>query len=143
MAKKRKRRRGGGQRRQRGSVGVPAVVGALVFLVAEWSLVWPYLLGLAVAGTIGGTVTALVMRGRREAAAEKIRREEMAQLERERSMTVVDAMTGDEFELHVAALCRRDGCTRVVKQGGRGDRGADVVGLLPDGRRLVIQLRQL
>ncbi|MFC1421160.1 hypothetical protein [Streptacidiphilus cavernicola] len=34
----------------------------------------------------------------------------------------------------MAGLCRRDGCTRVQVVGGAGDNGADVRGLLHDGR---------
>ncbi|MET7304601.1 restriction endonuclease [Embleya sp. NPDC005575] len=63
-------------------------------------------------------------------------------LDRQRSLTSVDAMSGTGFEDHVAALCRRDGCTEVARVGGGGDLGADVVGRLPDGRRLVIQCRR-
>ncbi|HSA49885.1 MAG TPA: restriction endonuclease [Yinghuangia sp.] len=59
-----------------------------------------------------------------------------------RSLTAVDAMDGTAFEHHVAALCLRDGCTRVQVNGGAGDLGADVTGCLPDGRSLVIQCKR-
>ncbi|MET7305310.1 restriction endonuclease [Embleya sp. NPDC005575] len=58
------------------------------------------------------------------------------------SLAGVDAMSGREFEHLVAGLCRRDGCSRVRVSGGAGDLGADVVGLLPDGRRFVVQCKR-
>ncbi|KUL26987.1 restriction endonuclease [Streptomyces regalis] len=57
-------------------------------------------------------------------------------------MPAVDVMSWKQFEQHVAQLCRRDGCTDVVVTGGKGDLGADVIALLPDGRRLVIQCKR-
>ncbi len=57
-------------------------------------------------------------------------------------MPAVDVMSWKQFEQHVADLCRRDGCTDVVVTGGKGDLGADVIALLPDGRRLVIQCKR-
>ncbi|GAB2989722.1 hypothetical protein GCM10023080_064610 [Streptomyces pseudoechinosporeus] len=57
-------------------------------------------------------------------------------------MPAVDVMSWKQFEQHVAELCRRDGCTDVVVTGGKGDLGADVIALLPDGRRLVIQCKR-
>jgi len=59
-----------------------------------------------------------------------------------RPMAHVDAMRGSEFEVFVAELCRRDGCAAVEVSGGAGDLGADVVALLPDGRKLVIQCKR-
>ncbi|RZE97317.1 hypothetical protein C0L86_16595 [Streptomyces sp. SCA2-2] len=57
------------------------------------------------------------------------------------SLAEIDALSWQEFERHVAALCRRDGCRDVVVTGGAGDLGADVTATLPDGRRLVIQCK--
>ncbi|MFE7760525.1 restriction endonuclease [Streptomyces sp. NPDC057438] len=53
-----------------------------------------------------------------------------------------DALTPEEFEEAVAALCERDGCTAVEVVGGAGDLGADVVAAAPDGSRIVIQCKQ-
>ncbi|MFD9122788.1 restriction endonuclease [Streptomyces bottropensis] len=53
-----------------------------------------------------------------------------------------DALTPDEFEEAIAALCARDGCTAVDVVGGAGDLGADVVAVAPDGCRVVIQCKQ-
>ncbi|MGW0823841.1 restriction endonuclease [Streptomyces sp. NPDC002845] len=57
-------------------------------------------------------------------------------------MASIDAMNGREFEEHVAALLRRDGCTNVVVQGGHGDRGIDIIARTADGRRLVAQCKR-
>ncbi|MFF9040982.1 restriction endonuclease [Streptomyces sp. NPDC014892] len=53
-----------------------------------------------------------------------------------------DALTPEEFEEAVAALCERDGCTAVEVVGGAGDLGADVVAAAPDGSRIVVQCKQ-
>ncbi|KJK38164.1 restriction endonuclease [Streptomyces variegatus] len=52
-----------------------------------------------------------------------------------------DALTPEEFEEAVAALCERDGCSGVEVVGGAGDLGADVMAATPDGRRIVIQCK--
>ncbi|MGW0629891.1 restriction endonuclease [Streptomyces sp. NPDC002758] len=57
-------------------------------------------------------------------------------------MASMDAMHGSTFERHIAKLLIRDGCTNVVVQGGRNDRGVDIVGLTADGRRLVVQCKR-
>ncbi|MBA2807547.1 restriction endonuclease [Streptomyces sp. KM273126] len=57
-------------------------------------------------------------------------------------MASMDAMNGREFEEHVAELLRRDGCSSVVVQGARGDRGVDITGVTADGRRVVIQCKR-
>ncbi|MFF5538081.1 restriction endonuclease [Streptomyces cinerochromogenes] len=61
---------------------------------------------------------------------------------RELSMAEVDALSWQESEAYVADLCRRDGCTKVVVSGKSGDLGADVVGCMADGRKLVIQCKK-
>ncbi|AMW14896.1 restriction endonuclease [Streptomyces qaidamensis] len=53
-----------------------------------------------------------------------------------------DALTPEEFEEAIAALCERDGCSGADVVGGAGDLGADVVAATPDGRRVVIQCKQ-
>ncbi|WP_420857172.1 restriction endonuclease [Streptomyces fungicidicus] len=53
-----------------------------------------------------------------------------------------EALTPEEFEEAIAALCVRDGCSEVEVVGGAGDLGADVVALSPEGRRLVIQCKR-
>ncbi|MFK4150057.1 restriction endonuclease [Streptomyces sp. NPDC004065] len=53
-----------------------------------------------------------------------------------------EALSPEEFEQAVAALCERDGCARVEVVGGAGDLGADVLAETPDGRRLVVQCKR-
>ncbi|WP_329131580.1 restriction endonuclease [Streptomyces sp. NBC_01476] len=48
----------------------------------------------------------------------------------------------DEFEQQTAALCRRDGCTRVRVVGGSGDLAADVLATTPSGKRILIQCKR-
>ncbi|MFD5429641.1 restriction endonuclease [Streptomyces sp. NPDC127084] len=52
------------------------------------------------------------------------------------------AMAPEAFEQAIADLCERDGCTEVQVVGGAGDLGADVLGIAPDGRRIVIQCKR-
>ncbi|MFF5979222.1 restriction endonuclease [Streptomyces olindensis] len=52
-----------------------------------------------------------------------------------------NALTAEEFEEAIAALCERDGCSGVEVVGGAGDLGADVVAMAPDGRRVVVQCK--
>ncbi|NGO42223.1 restriction endonuclease [Streptomyces sp. YC419] len=59
-----------------------------------------------------------------------------------RFMAFIDAMSGREFEEHVAQLLRRDGCTAVVVRGGGGDRGVDITGRTPDGRHIAVQCKR-
>lgn len=53
-----------------------------------------------------------------------------------------DALSPEEFEEAIAALCVRDGCSDVRVVGGAGDLGADVVARSPEGHRLVIQCKR-
>ncbi|WP_425385638.1 restriction endonuclease [Streptomyces marokkonensis] len=53
-----------------------------------------------------------------------------------------DALSPEEFEEAIAALCARDGCSQVQVVGGAGDLGADVTAVCPEGRRLVIQCKR-
>ncbi|WP_432076564.1 restriction endonuclease [Streptomyces wuyuanensis] len=99
------------------------------------------LIALAVV-VIGIAVIQLVRAGRREAQAEKARLAEDARRHARQSLGAVWAMDDRQFEEFVADLCRRDGCTDVKRVGGAGDLGADVTGLLPDGRRFVIQCKR-
>ncbi|MFH0520020.1 restriction endonuclease [Streptomyces sp. M41] len=53
-----------------------------------------------------------------------------------------DALTPEEFEEAIAALCERDGCSAVEVVGGAGDLGADVLAVSPEGSRVVIQCKR-
>ncbi|MGW1116435.1 restriction endonuclease [Streptomyces tanashiensis] len=90
----------------------------------------------------GGAVGGLVRSGRREAEAEKARLAEQSRIQAVRSMEGVWAMDPLQFEEYVAELCRRDGCTEVRRVGAANDLGADVMGRLPDGRKLVVQCKR-
>ncbi|MFG2716404.1 restriction endonuclease [Streptomyces goshikiensis] len=96
---------------------------------------------LAVLG-IGGLAGVLMRAGRREAEAEKVRLAEQARVQAVRSMEKVWSLEPLEFEEYVADLCRRDGCTEVRRVGATNDLGADVIGRLPDGRKLVVQCKR-
>ncbi len=114
-----------------------AAVIAVVWVAGNWSMVWPVLVAvLAAAGW------ALLRTHRRAVGQDRAWRAQEEARARELSMTQVDALTWQEFEKYVAELCRRDGCRGVVVSGKSGDLGADVVGYLADGRKLVIQCKK-
>ncbi|MFE6911947.1 restriction endonuclease [Streptomyces erythrochromogenes] len=90
----------------------------------------------------GGVVGILVRAGRREAEAEKARLAEQAKAQAVRSMEAIWSMDPLKIEEYIADLCRRDGCTEVRRVGAANDLGADVIGRLPDGRKLVVQCKR-
>ncbi|MGK5449174.1 restriction endonuclease [Streptomyces radiopugnans] len=139
------RGRGSAARRRREARQKAAVVGGvavLLLLVASWSAVWPYLLGTAIAASLGGLVWWLWRTDRIARGGDRAWRQADAVAAGHRTPAEVDAMSGTEFEELVAALCRRDGCTEVRRVGGSHDNGADVVGRLPDGRTMVVQCKR-
>ncbi|MEU8571472.1 restriction endonuclease [Streptomyces pathocidini] len=142
MAKKRKRRSAGRKKHERRrNTLLGSGTFALVLLAALWSQIWPYLLSIAVFGGVGGMVWWLRQTDQLVRSHDQRWRAEDAIRIGHRSLTEVDAMSWQEFERYVAALCRRDGCTDVEVSGRSGDLGADVIATLPDGRRLVIQCK--
>ncbi|MFE6718674.1 restriction endonuclease [Streptomyces albidoflavus] len=108
-------------------------------LATTWPTIWPYVLATA---ATGASATALwwLHHTDRLPRRGKPRPHDPAAL-RAASLAEIDALSWQEFERHVAALCHRDGCRDVVVTGGAGDLGADVTATLPDGRRLVIQCK--
>lgn len=135
---------------------VVSVVGLAARVVAgavERRPAWVFVLvAVGVAGFGGlGRRWHLARAARRAAAAlDEAAREAADELEAPvipRQYTAVevavdyDALTAEEFEEAIAALCERDGCSGVDVVGGAGDLGADVVALTPDGRRVVIQCK--
>ncbi|MEX3105492.1 restriction endonuclease [Streptomyces sp. ST1015] len=134
MAGRRGRRQTVRQRRRAGLWAAAAVA----FLAWRWPWLPAALGGLAAAGGAGWFLWAAHRRARLGDLAWR-RHEHRVALER--SMAAVDALTWQDFERYVAELCRRDGCTGVSVVGGAGDLAADVVGVLPDGRRLVVQVK--
>ncbi|MFF6914056.1 restriction endonuclease [Streptomyces sp. NPDC012466] len=114
---------------------------------------WMFVLvAVGVAGCLGLRRRVHVARAARRAAAalDEAAREAADVLEappvpRPREVVEVavdyDALTPEEFEEAIAALCARDGCSGVEVVGGAGDLGADVMAATPDGRRVVIQCK--
>ncbi|RGC67648.1 Restriction endonuclease [Micromonospora sp. MW-13] len=146
--RKRRRARGGGaaRRGRSGSAapllwGVPALV--LVVLAVDfvrrhpyWSVLLVAVVGLAVAGLLFARAR---QRARQRAEQERQRAE---QARRDRLIAVTDAMSGPEFERWFARLLEASGFRQVTVTGGAGDRGADVVAVAPDGRRVVVQCKR-
>lgn len=122
--------------------GAVAAVAVAVLVARHWSVVWPVLVAL-LATVVVGCVGWMLLRAHRLAVGQDRawRAQEEARA-REYSMAEVDALSWQEFETYVAELCRRDGCTKVVVSGKSGDLGADVVGYLADGRKLVVQCKK-
>jgi restriction system protein len=89
-----------------------------VLLVVLWSAVWPYLLGVVAVGGVGAGAWRWWRTARFHREADQRWRREDAIQAGHRTLAEVDAMSGTEFEDHVAALCRRDGCTDVRRVGG-------------------------
>ncbi|WP_309252230.1 MULTISPECIES: restriction endonuclease [unclassified Streptomyces] len=85
---------------------------------------------------------AVLRAHRRAVGGDRVWRAQEEAKAREMSMAQVDALSWQEFEQYVADLCRRDGCTQVVVSGKSGDLGADLVGYLADGRKLVVQVKK-
>ncbi|MEU6577909.1 restriction endonuclease [Streptomyces sp. NPDC046805] len=143
MATRRRRRRLRKRtRRQLQGWGVVTAVVVVVWLAGNWATVWPTLVAALIAIVVAGAGWGL-WRAHRDAVGQdrKWRAQEEAKA-RELSMTEVDGLSWQDFEHYVADLCRRDGCTKVVVSGRSGDLGADVVGFLPDGRKLVVQCKK-
>ncbi|GAA4330396.1 restriction endonuclease [Streptomyces venetus] len=135
---------------------VVSVVGFAVRMVAgsvERRPAWVFVLVVVgVASLLGLRRRLHVMRAARRAAAalDEAAREAADELEalsipRQRVSADVaggyDALTPEEFEEAIGALCERDGCSAVDIVGGAGDLGADVLAVTPDGRRVVLQCK--
>ncbi|MGW7674566.1 restriction endonuclease [Streptomyces sp. NPDC054775] len=143
MAARRRRRRLKKQTRRQLQVwGAVAAGVAVVWVAGNWPTVWPVLVTVLAAAALGGVGWALLRAHRQAVGRDRAWRAQEEARARELSMAQVDALTWQEFETYIAELCRRDGCTKVVVSGKSGDLGADVVGYLADGRKLVIQSKK-
>ncbi|MFF8907914.1 restriction endonuclease [Streptomyces olivaceoviridis] len=143
MAARRRRRRWKKRtRRQVQGWGAVGAVVAAVWVAGHWSVVWPVLVAVLAVAVVGGAGWALLRAHRRAVGQDRAWRAQEEAKARELSMAEVDALSWQEFEAYVADLCRRDGCTKVVVSGKSGDLGADVVGYLADGRKLVVQCKK-
>lgn len=141
-AHRRRRRLKRRTRRQlQGWAAVAAVI-AVVWMAGHWAAVWPVLVAVLSVAGMGGAGWTLLRAHRRTVGQDRAWRAQEESRARELSMAEVDALTWQEFETYIADLCLRDGCTKVVVSGRSGDLGADVVGYLPDGRKLVVQCKK-
>ncbi|WP_309141312.1 restriction endonuclease [Streptomyces composti] len=147
-------------------VSVAGFAARLAAEAVERRPVWVFVLvAVGLAGVTGAGRKVRVARAARRAAAalDEAAREAARELEDPAipaRRTVVEAgagrfvgdvpheaadhgdLTPDEFEQAVAGLCERDGCSGVEVVGGAGDLGADVVAVLPGGRRMVVQCKR-
>ncbi|MEU6127114.1 restriction endonuclease [Streptomyces sp. NPDC047123] len=122
-----------------GAVAVSVVlVGSAVGRAAGW----PVLAAVLGAVLVGGAAAGIWRAHRLAVARDRQWRAQEEARARELTMAEVDALSWQDFEVYVADLCRRDGCTQVVVSGRSGDLGADVVGHLADGRKLVVQCKK-
>ncbi|MGI5164490.1 restriction endonuclease [Spirillospora sp. CA-253888] len=119
------------------AAGALAVGFASIFLVyLTYRLVLAYWVWLLVALALCGVVAGGVLRAR------YLERREAARVRALAHLSVVDDMTGAEFEELVASLLRRDGHQAVQVVGRTGDRGVDVTATAPDGRRIAVQCKR-
>lgn len=143
MAARRRRRRLKKQTRRKLQVwGAVAAVIAVVWVAGNWSRVWPALVTVLAVVALGGAGWTLLRAHRQAVGQDRAWQAQEEARARELSMAQVDALTWQEFETYVAELCRRDGCREVVVSGKSGDLGADVVGYMADGRKLVVQCKK-
>ncbi|WP_308378079.1 restriction endonuclease [Streptomyces sp. ISL-98] len=142
MATRRRRRLKKRTRRQLHGWGAVVAVLAAVWVAGNWAAVWPILAAGTAAIVLGGAGWVLLRAHRSAVGQDRQWRAQEEAKARELSMTEVDALTWQDFEKYVADLCRRDGCTKVIVSGKSGDLGADVIGYLTDGRKLVIQCKK-
>jgi restriction system protein len=129
-------------RRQLQGWGAVAALAIAVWVARHWSVVWPVLVTVLAAAMVGGAGWALLRAHRRAVGQDRVWRAQEEARARDLSMAEVDALSWQEFEEYVADLCRRDGCRKVVVSGKSGDLGADVIGYLSDGRKLVVQCKK-
>lgn len=121
---------------------VPAVV--MVGLAAGWALMWP---GRLIARHEGASILAVALL-LAAAAAGAVGRAYWLQARarggalQSATLAQLDAMDDREFEYALRDFVIRDGCRNARRVGGAGDLGADVLAVLPDGRKLVIQAKR-
>ncbi|MDG4810362.1 restriction endonuclease [Micromonospora sp. WMMD1120] len=96
----------------------------------------PYWSSFVVLLVVGGAVTVAILVSRQRA------RERFDQVQRDRLIAVTDTMSGAEFEQWFARILIGSGFRDVTVCGGARDRGADVLAVAPDGRRVVVQCKR-
>lgn len=142
MAARRRRRVRKRTRRQLQGWGIVVALAVTVWVAGNWATVWPVLVTVLAIVVVGGAGWGLLRAHRLAVGGDRQWRAQEEARARELSMTEVDALSWQDFEHYIADLCRRDGCTKVVVSGKSGDLGADVVGYLADGRKLVVQVKK-
>ncbi|WP_318219269.1 restriction endonuclease [Streptomyces sp. SCL15-6] len=113
-----------------------------MWVALNWSVVWPVLVAVLAAAVVGRVGWEMLRAHHRAVGQDRAWRAQEEARTRELSMAEVDALSWQEFEAYIADLCRRDGCRKVVVSGKSGDLGADVIGYLADGRKLVVQCKK-
>ncbi|WP_433260332.1 restriction endonuclease [Micromonospora vinacea] len=114
-----------------------AVVGfVLLRMVADFVQRHPYWSALLVGLLVVGAATVGLLISKQRA------RERADQAQRDRLIAVTDTMSGPEFEQWFARILVASGYRKVTVCGGSGDRGADVLAVAPDGRRVVVQCKR-
>lgn len=142
MAARTRRRLRKRTRRQLQGWGIVVALAVTVWVAGNWATVWPVLVTVLAIVVVGGAGWGLLRAHRLAVGGDRQWRAQEEARARELSMTEVDALSWQDFEHYIADLCRRDGCTKVVVSGKSGDLGADVVGYLADGRKLVVQVKK-
>ncbi|MGN9917386.1 restriction endonuclease [Micromonospora palomenae] len=115
-----------------GAVAVLVVFRMILDFVERHPYWSAFLASLVVAGAVA--VGFLVSKQRARERAE--------QAQRDRLIAVTDAMSGPDFEQWFARILVASGFRQVKVCGGSGDRGADVMAIAPDGRRVVVQCKR-
>jgi restriction system protein len=137
------KRRGRAWRRRRNwrltVVGIALLLVAVVFF---WSRIWMFFLATVALSGVGALVWWGWRTHRELRRKDAIFQAEQRIREANRTLEKVDKLSGNDFERQVAAMLREGGCTKVERVGGRGDRGVDVTGVLPDGRSMIVQCKR-
>ncbi|RAO07159.1 hypothetical protein LUPAC07_06551 [Micromonospora noduli] len=132
------RRAAGGGRSVNGWALVLCTVVAFVLLrmVIDFVQRHPYWSALLVSLAVAAAAAVGLVVSKQRA------RERADQAQRDRMIAVTDTMSGPEFEQWFARILVASGFRNVTVCGGSGDRGADVLAIAPDGRRVVVQCKR-
>ncbi|MGK5444191.1 restriction endonuclease [Micromonospora sp. URMC 105] len=132
------RRLSGGGRSANGWALLPGAVAVLVVLgmVVDFVQRHPYWSAFLACLVVAGVVAVGLVVSKQRA------RERAEQAQRDRLIEVTDTMSGPEFEQWFARILVASGFRQVKVCGGAGDRGADVMAIAPDGRRVVVQCKR-
>ncbi|MET7863391.1 restriction endonuclease [Micromonospora taraxaci] len=114
-----------------------AVVGfVLLGMVVDFVRRHPYWFAFLVILVVAGAITVGLLVSKQRA------RERADQAQRDRLIAVTDTMSGAQFEQWFARILVASGFRDVTVCGGSRDRGADVLAVATDGRRVVVQCKR-